>query len=123
LVVARRQLDGEEVGHDRAAAAEQRGPVVHRTAQRRGQLEWLDLGAEGPGEDTVDGALELAFHALEQTHCSAAPFAPSMVVHMDMGPAILSAQSGWSLNPHPLDHPGAAQEMDDPRRSRAPRPR
>ena len=68
LVVARRELDGEQVGHDGAAVAEHRGPVVHRPAHRRRDLDGLHLRLERPRECAVDGSLEASLDTVEQSH-------------------------------------------------------
>ncbi len=68
LVVARRELDGEQVGHDGAAVAEHSGPVVHRAAHRRRDLDGLHLRLERPRECAVDGSLEASLDTVEQSH-------------------------------------------------------
>ena len=69
VVVGVGELDGVEVGHDRAALAEHGGAVVHGAADGGGDLDRLDLGLERAREGTVDGTLEALLDAVEQSHC------------------------------------------------------
>jgi hypothetical protein len=62
------ELNNELVGNEGAVAADHGGLVVDFTLQRRGDLDWLDLGFEGAGEDSFDDAADPSLEALEYTH-------------------------------------------------------
>ncbi len=69
VVVAGRELDGEDVRHDRATGGGD-GAVVHRPADGARDLDGVDGGAQVLGEGALDGTLEARLEAVEQTHDS-----------------------------------------------------
>ena len=93
VVVARRELDGEDVGHDGAARAGDRA-VVHGPADVAGDLDGVHGRAQVLGEGALDGTLEARLEAVEQTHQRTS----SVWAQVGSGLARLSAGAGRFLN-------------------------
>jgi hypothetical protein len=100
VVVARRELDGEDVGHDGAARAGD-GAVVHGPPDVAGDLDGVHGGAQVLGEGALDGTLEARLEAVEQTHQRTS----CVWAQVGSGLARLSAGAGRFLN-------GAARTVD-----------
>jgi hypothetical protein len=62
------ELYHELVRHQRAVAGDDRGLVVEFTLKCRGDLDRLDLGLEGAGEDSLDDTADPSLESLEYTH-------------------------------------------------------
>ena len=72
--VGRRQLDGEDVGHEHALARQDVGRVVDLALQGSGDLDGLHSAAERPRERAGHGALEALFKSLQHPRHQPPPF-------------------------------------------------
>jgi hypothetical protein len=70
LEVALAEFDGEHVGGDGAVAVEHGGLVVEFALECCGDLDRLDLGAEGAGEGAVDQPVQPLLEPLQDAHAT-----------------------------------------------------
>ena len=91
LVVCRRELDMEVVGHQAPVAREDLRGVVDLALESGGYLDRLDLAAEGASEGTGDHRLQPVLEPLKDSHATS-----SLAVGGAPGSSVARTHQPWA---------------------------